>query len=57
MKKTYIKPAIQQHLVELTPLMQASNLGKSVDPATVTDGEYSNSLSRGGGWFDDDDDY
>jgi len=57
MKKTYMTPQIEEVKVNIQQLMQVDSIAMRGDSATVNgDGNY-NTLSRGGGWFDDDEDY
>lgn len=54
MKKTYMTPQIEEVKVNIQQLMQVDSIAMRGDSATVNgDGNY-NTLSRGGGWFDDD---
>ena len=54
MKKTYMTPQIEEVKVNIQQLMQVDSIAMSGGSASVNgDGNY-NTLSRGGGWFDDD---
>jgi hypothetical protein len=57
MKKTYMTPQIEEVKVNIQQLMQVDSIAMRGESAAVNgDGNY-NTLSRGGSWFDDDEDY
>ena len=55
MKKTYIEPKMQEIRLNISNIICVSGLG--VSNQTTTEAGVTDAESRGGRWFDDDEDY